>query len=132
VARVNLAGYFIYGLRPVKIFRTADGGLDCHVLDWDTGDLVRDISYVFKIHFGDSPDVDEVSEPQFDAVVEWLALRRRSRTEPASPDLADAHARIAERLSAVGMPGHAREAADAAVSIRRRASEQASEPVQDE
>lgn len=120
---MSLAGYFIYGLRPVKIFRTTDGGLDCHVLDWDSGEFVRDLSYLSKVHFGDSPEVDEVSEPQFDALVQWIALRRRSRTEPDSPDLADAHRRLAELLSAVDLRGYAREASAAAETIRRRSEE---------
>ena len=29
---VSLSGYFIVGLRPVKILRTEDGGLDCQAL----------------------------------------------------------------------------------------------------
>lgn len=119
---VSLTGYFIVGLRPVKIFRTEDGGLDCHALDWGTGEFIRAMDYLSRIHFSGSAEIDEVSRPQFEALVQRIALQRRSRAEPDSAALADAYADLAERMAEVGLRGHARDAADGGVEIHRRLS----------
>lgn len=119
---MSLSGYFIVGLRPVKIFQTEDGGLDCQALDWGTGEFIRAMDYLARIHFGDSPEIDEVSQPQFEAIVQRIALQRRARAEPDSAALADAHLDLAERLAEVGLRGYAREVADGGVAIRRRLS----------
>jgi hypothetical protein len=106
-----LTGFFIVGIRPVKIFRTAEGGLDCQVLDWRTGGFVRDIGYLSRVQFDFGADVEEVSEADFAVRLEALALRRWAR--PASDGAADlaVHAaallRLADRAAEVGLWWHA-------------------------
>lgn len=119
---MSLTGYFIVGLRPVRIFRTEDGGLDCQALDWETGGFIRAMEYLSRIHFSDSAEIDEVSQPQFEALVGRIALQRRTRAEPDSVVLAGAHVGLAERMAEVGLRGPAREVADAGVAIHRRLS----------
>lgn len=119
---MSLTGFYIYGLRPVKIFRTPDGGLDCHALNWETGEFERNMSYLSRILTDNSPDVDEVSEPQFDAMVEMIALRRRSRTEADSAEFAAEHLRLADRMVKLGLRGWGREVRADGLAIHRRLS----------
>ena len=68
--------YFIIGLRPVKAFKTPDGGLDIVAYQWGTGELEREMLFGTQIFMGGS-DVEEVSAAEFDAAVE--ALRKEGR-----------------------------------------------------
>jgi hypothetical protein len=72
---VSLEGYYIVGRRPVWIFRTPEGGLDCQVYDWATGDFTRDMSYLSRV-FGYSPEIDEVSRERFEQIVAGYRLTR--------------------------------------------------------
>lgn len=58
--------YFIVGARPVALVPTADGGLDCLALDWQSGQMTRNLAYLTRC-VGPHPDVevDEVDETAF-------------------------------------------------------------------
>ena len=66
--------YFIAGMRPVKI-----QGIREYALDWKTGEFVVTAGYYEKIFRDHSPDIDEVTQSDFEASVH--AIRRRSNHE---------------------------------------------------
>jgi hypothetical protein len=51
--------------RPVAVVPTADGGADCEVLDFATGEMVPDRSYFAHVTPGSGKDVDVLSEAEF-------------------------------------------------------------------
>jgi hypothetical protein len=59
------------GARPVKAVATEGGGLEVLVFDWDTGEFVRDMSYLSKITFAEG-EVDVVTEEEFERAVASL------------------------------------------------------------
>ncbi len=75
MSALDRSRFFVVGIRPVR-FRVHDQGMAVEAFDWDTGEFVRENSYLSKILAGDG-DIDELSEPDFDAVVE----RRRAELE---------------------------------------------------
>jgi hypothetical protein len=68
--RMEPPRYFIVGARPVAIVPTAEGGLDCLALDWQSGGMTRNLTYVSRC-IGPHPDVevDEVDEAAFRAAL---------------------------------------------------------------
>ena len=75
--RMKLPSYYIVGECPVKAIATPDGGMDVLAYDWRTGEVVRNMSFVAKIGFGEG-DVEVVSAEEFDRRVEELRAQRRS------------------------------------------------------
>ncbi len=63
--------YLVFGARPVKFERTADGGLDVLAFDWETGEFVRDLSYPSR-YFRYEPETEMVTKQEFDDRVEAL------------------------------------------------------------
>jgi hypothetical protein len=68
----NLGGYFIVGIRPVRVIDHGDQPPEILAFDWKTGELVPDGSYLFKIFTGRGDDVDEVTRGEFDRQVKAL------------------------------------------------------------
>jgi len=67
--------YFVYGERPVKMVRTADGGLDVLAYEWETGEFVRDLDYYTDIYYSTDDDARRVSEDEFNRYVAELRER---------------------------------------------------------
>jgi hypothetical protein len=65
----DLPWYFAVNDRPVKVVPTDDGGADVLVLDLCTGGFVRNLDYL-GYYFEGGRDVDELSEAEFNALVE--------------------------------------------------------------
>jgi hypothetical protein len=72
----DLPWYFAVNDRPVKVVATDDGGADVLVLDTYTGEFVRDMAYL-GYFFEGGRDVDELSEAEFNSLVE----KHRKRLE---------------------------------------------------
>jgi hypothetical protein len=53
--------------RPVAVVPTTDGGADCVVFDFGTGELVPDRSYFGYVTPGSGKDVDVLTEAEFEA-----------------------------------------------------------------
>lgn len=53
--------YFIVGDRPVKFVETKDGGLDCQVYQWESGEFSIDMSYLIRCTQGEG-DIDQFDE----------------------------------------------------------------------
>lgn len=60
--------------RPVKFVELPSGGLDVLVYDFQTGELVRDMSYLSRV-FDHGKDIDELDEKEFNALVDDLQRR---------------------------------------------------------
>ena len=72
----DLPIYCIDGARPIKAVSTEDGGMTILVFDWDTGEFKRDLSYLTVAVWGDSDDVEYLSEEEFNSYVEKLRRER--------------------------------------------------------
>lgn len=90
--------YYAVNDRPVAIVQTADGGADCLVLDFVTGNLVPDRSYFGRTVPGLGKDVDQHTAESFEALVgslradllrAWSERMCRARSGSAA-DMADA------------------------------------------
>ena len=75
---MELPLYLIFGARPVKFERTADGGMDVLAFDWETGEFVRDLSYLSR-YFRNEPETEVVSKRKFDDRIEALSRNRIGR-----------------------------------------------------
>lgn len=71
---MDLPRHCIVGDRPVVVFATEDGGLDCQAYDWKTGDFVRAMEYLTRTLLPDI-EVDVVSAEELERHV--AALRSR-------------------------------------------------------
>jgi hypothetical protein len=63
--------FAVVGARPVKIIKTADGGLDVLAWDWDQKILVRNFDYLTKVMLPEG-ETEIVSEKQFENYLEKL------------------------------------------------------------
>ncbi len=72
---MQLPAYYIVGTRPVKLVRTADGGMDVLAFNQDTGDFERAMSFLGRVLQGEG-DIDQVTEEEFDRQLEALRARR--------------------------------------------------------
>jgi hypothetical protein len=59
--------YYLVNDRPVAIVPTRNGGADCVVFDFATGELVPDRSYFAYLIPGSGKDVDVLTEAEFEA-----------------------------------------------------------------
>jgi len=57
--------YYVYEGRPVVFVEPEGGGLDCLVLSRETGEFVRDMSYVRKIRNGTHADIETLPHAEF-------------------------------------------------------------------
>jgi hypothetical protein len=73
--------YYFVGARPVKVVKTAAGGLDCLAYNWDIGEFETNLDYMAKVHFIEG-EVDEVDESTFNQQVEKLRQKIRQSTTP--------------------------------------------------
>jgi hypothetical protein len=64
-----MAGWRCYAVndRPVAVVPTADGGADCLVFDFATGEMVPDRAYFAYVTPGSGKDVDVLPEAEFEA-----------------------------------------------------------------
>lgn len=73
--------YYAVNDRPVKIVLLPNGGADCLVFDFATGDFVIDRSYFARTtETGIGKDVDQLTEEEFEHLVAWQresAFRQR-------------------------------------------------------
>jgi hypothetical protein len=95
--------------RPVAILRTADGGEDCVVFDFATGELIPDRAYFAHVTPGSGRDVDALTEAEFEA---RLATCRADAGARAAAQLRDWAQRLlaadgaaAEVAAALGLTG---------------------------
>ncbi|HSF87713.1 MAG TPA: hypothetical protein VLG28_18885, partial [Acidimicrobiia bacterium] len=75
----SYSAYYAVNDRPVKFVQLADGGVDCLVLDMQSGRFVPDRSYFAAVAPGSGKDVDQLSPQDFDALV-MLQRARLLRT----------------------------------------------------
>lgn len=68
--------YYVYEGKPVAFVEAPDGGLLIWALSPRTGAFELDKSYVDKIWFGTTADIDTVSRPEFVQRVEEYRARR--------------------------------------------------------
>ena len=99
------ARYYAVNDRPVAVVPTADGGADCVVFDFATGELVPDRSYFGYVTPGSGKDVDALTEAEFEA---RLAAYRAEAGASAAAQVLD----WATRLGPAGRP-----AADLAAAL---------------
>jgi hypothetical protein len=59
--------FYLVNDRPVAVVPTPDGGADCVVFDFATGELVPDRSYFEYLIPGSGKDVDVLTEPEFES-----------------------------------------------------------------
>ena len=59
--------YYAVNDRPVAVVPTADGGADCVVFDFATGEMAPDRSYFEYVTPGSGKDVDALTETEFEA-----------------------------------------------------------------
>lgn len=69
-----LPKYYIVGERPVKMVKTEDNGLGVYAYDWETGDFVLDMKYLFRLLKASSHELEEVTEEKFNEEVEKKRL----------------------------------------------------------
>jgi len=62
--------------RPVKFLELSTGEVEVLVYDFQTGELVRDMSYLSRV-FEHGKDIDKLDEAEFDTLVEELRRRRK-------------------------------------------------------
>jgi hypothetical protein len=69
IGAVETSGSRFYTVsdRPVAVVPTQDGGADCVVFDFATGELVPDRSYFGYVTPGSGKDVDALTEAEFEA-----------------------------------------------------------------
>ena len=80
------ARYYAVNDRPVALVRTADGGEDCVVFDFATGELVPDRSYFEHLIPGSGKDVDALTEAEF--AIRLAACRAEAGARAAARVLA--------------------------------------------
>jgi hypothetical protein len=97
VAGIPGARYYAVNDRPVAVVPTADGGADCVVFDFATGELVPDRSYFGYVTPGSGKDVDALTEAAFEA---RLAAYRAEAGARATAQVLD----WARRLGQAGRP----------------------------
>jgi hypothetical protein len=68
--------YYFYEGWPVVFVEPPGGGLDCLRLSAQTGEFVRNMSYVKKIRYGTTADIDTVTRDEFIQRVEELRAER--------------------------------------------------------
>lgn len=78
---IELPVFCLVGARPVKAVKTEEGGADILALDWETGELTRNMDYLRNVLWGEG-DVEYLEEEQFDQAVE--AIRQERGLAPAS------------------------------------------------
>lgn len=117
-AATDLPGPRFYAVndRPVAVVPTAQGGTDCLVFDFATGEMVPDRSYFGYVTPGSGKDVDVLTEAEFEA---RLAASRAAAGSLAAGQLREwarqlcaATGTAADVAAALGFPGAA-PAADA-------------------
>ncbi|MFB4308710.1 hypothetical protein [Actinomadura sp. GTD37] len=74
--------YYAYEGRPVIFVETPDGGLAVWVLSGRTGEFVRDRSYLEKIWFGTTADIETLTRDEF---IQWVEEFRGRRLRGEGP-----------------------------------------------
>ncbi len=72
---MDLPQYYVFGLRPVKIVGTEDGGMGVFAYNWQTGEFeVAPPDYLVRALTGEG-DVDKITEAQFEQHVKNLRAK---------------------------------------------------------
>jgi hypothetical protein len=74
-----LPRYYIVGDRPVKMLKTTDGGMGVYAYNWETGEFILEMKYLFRLLKASSHEVEQVTEQQFDDQVQKLRSRLKER-----------------------------------------------------
>jgi hypothetical protein len=75
--------YYAYEGRPVVFEEAPDGGVSVWALSYRTGEFERDKSYLRKIWFGTTADIETLTRDEFVQRVEEVRGRRLSGEGPA-------------------------------------------------
>ncbi len=62
--------------RPVKFEQLPNGEVEVLVYDFQTGELVREMSYLSRV-FDHGKDIDKLREEEFDALIQQLRNGRQ-------------------------------------------------------
>ncbi|WP_395103431.1 hypothetical protein [Actinomadura sp. SCN-SB] len=71
----DLPQYYVYEGRPVVFVGPPGGGLDCLAVSPQTGEFLRDMSYVRKIRYGTQADIETLTRDEFVQRVEEYRAR---------------------------------------------------------
>jgi hypothetical protein len=73
-AKIDIKGYYIIGIRPVKTIKYTNGSLGIQAFNWDTGKFefnYRYLEHVFGFYTGDV-ETEEIAKEYFDRYVAKL------------------------------------------------------------
>jgi hypothetical protein len=97
--------------RPVAVVLTAEGGSDCLVFDFATGEMVPDRSYFGYVTPGSGRDVDVLTEAEFEARLAVsraeAGARAAGQVREWARQLCTATGAAADVAAALGFPGAA-------------------------
>jgi hypothetical protein len=105
--------------RPVAVLPTADGGADCVVFDFATGELTPDRAYFAHVTPGSGKDVEALAEAEFEARLASCraeaGARAAAQVRQWAQRLAAAEGAAADVAAALGLTGTA--ARDGSVTV---------------
>jgi hypothetical protein len=78
---VDLPVFAMVGMRPVKAVRTPDGGTAVFALDWKSGDLKLDASYLKELT-EHHDETEFLSEAEFEAKVAAARAEIKAKANP--------------------------------------------------
>jgi hypothetical protein len=109
VAGMPGSRFYAVNDRPVAVVPTADGGADCMVFDFATGEMVSDRSYFGYVTPGSGKDVDVLTEAEFDARLAACraeaGARAAAQVRQWAQQLCVATGTAADVAAALGLPG---------------------------
>lgn len=74
--------FYLVGIRPVRVAKDESGELSSHILDWETGEFLTNVSYVDWIYFSHNRDIQELSKDLFDEKVQQLQSKCHPGWQP--------------------------------------------------
>jgi hypothetical protein len=108
VADIPGSRFYAVNDRPVAVVPTAEGGSDCVVFDFATGELVPDRSYFAFLIPGSGKDVDALTEGEFAARLATCraeaGIRRATQVREWAQRLCTATGGAADVAAALGLP----------------------------
>jgi hypothetical protein len=111
VADIPGSKFYAVNDRPVAVVPTAQGGADCVVFDFATGEMVPDRSYFGYVTPGSGRDVDVLTEAEFEARLATSRSRAGAlatgRLREWAEQLCAATGTAADVAAALGFPGAA-------------------------
>jgi hypothetical protein len=92
VAGTPGARYYAVNDRPVAVVPTEDGGEDCVVFDFATGELTPDRSYFEYLIPGSGKDVDALTEAEFEDRLASYRAEAAARLSPGTDHVGESEA----------------------------------------